>query len=706
MKRFLDATNFLSRLIGNTLKPRPRMTFWEWGDKNVTIPPGAGPMPGKLNTGRLPIFRGLYDLAQHRTTRNFALCASARVGKTLFSIVIMLYWLAERAADVVWLDPSGPSARKVSKAEIEPFIEACPPVWRLAVLGRTTWQILWKQFAGKVLRIVGSGAEADLHGFNAELAIGNELDRQEQAHINRKGKKGEGEEDASAMDKIGERTILFPWTRLIIENSTPGKGGEFSQIWNSFLRGSQHHCYVPCPHCSAEAKAKGVMSYIPDKLPVGWSAKGNDSYLAGWQRLTFSADKAAVPFTVNCLPLLGDDGKLKTKTEWREETTGRFKFEQFAIWREVVSPGDATKTTRKKFGYRLDDLEEGTTYECAHCKKDIINVQFRWMIERYRWVAHNPEAPASRVSAHVWRAYCPPELGGSLGRIASEFLTAKNDIGQLIKWTNLTCGLPFIRTGSAVKDADLERVIARTPVRYVKGQLPIEAELLLMTVDKQKDHFWYVVRAYGILWEHPDWPMWSAVVDWGQANSYDELLQLSGNKAEASGEFRRFKYTNPTTGIERVYPAFGGLIDSGDEAENVYQFCARNFTFEPYKGGGPQHTRFSPIRMSMVLDESLPLWVCWSDHFSHNLYMDCIKYGSIHGETQHWWLPVDIDEDYRKQLTDEFKDEDGWHSRTRNNHLGDCEKMQRVLAGGADIRLEEIRDMRAKALKDALTAPK
>jgi hypothetical protein len=698
---FLDPRKWLAKLRANTLKPRAMRRFWEFGDQEVTIPAGAGPMPGKLNTGKFPIFRGLYDLAQQRHCRHFALCASARVGKTLFSIVIMLYWLAERMADVVWLDPSGASAKKVSKSEIQPFIEACPPVWKLAILGKTTWQTLWKQFVGKALRIVSSGAEADLHGFNAELAIANETSQQKQARINRRGKT-DLEEDSSPIAKITERTVLYPWTRLVIENSTPGAGGEFTSIWAAFQRGSQHHCYLPCPHCTAEAKRTGKRRKLPPELPVGWALKAYDDTLDGWQRLTFSEEKKLVPFDEDLLPLIDADGNVLPTEKWREESTGQFRFEQFAVWKEVTAPGDATKKIRKKIGYRMDALERDTTYQCAHCKKDILGVQINWMIERYRWVAHNPHAPTDRISAHVWRAYCPPALAGSFGRIAAEFLAAKKDIAALIKWTNLVLGLPFIRTGTAVKEADLERVIARTPVSYLKGQIPAEAEMLLMTVDKQESEFWYVIRAYGILWDHADWPTWSALVDWGRANSWDEILEIAGDKPDASGELRRFTWENPKTGEIREYAVTGGLVDSGNQAELVYAFCVgTNGLFEPYKGSAPMHTRWSPIRMSSVMDETLPLWLCWSNHFAAGLYYDRIKYGVIRGEPVHWWLPRDIDQDYREQLTDEYQEGDDWIARKKRNHLGDGEKMQIPLSGTVEEEFDAIRERRLAELENS-----
>lgn len=683
-KSFRNAKKWLIGLIRATLRPRPRISIWAWGDRHVVIPDeSGGPHPGQLNTGRFPIFRGLFDLAQKPGVHFVTLCASARCGKTLFSIVILLYWIAERVGAVVWLDPSGVSAKKFVRNELESFLQRCKPVWALAVVSRTSWTTLWKTFRGKILRVVASGAEADMHGFNAELAIINEMDRC-RASTN---------EDASSPDKIIARTRLFPHTRLVIENSTPGVAGEFSPIWKNFLKGSQHYCYLPCPHCSAAKHEKmGAVAWQPPANPeAGRSAQSYEPWLAGWQRLTFSVDKKLVPFNAD-LEKIADGAPRKA---WTEETTGQIRFEQFAKWIKRRSVHDATKWESVKTGYDVDSIERGATYQCAHCKKDIVFVQLRWMLARYRWMAHNPAAPADRISAHVWAGYSPFEGWGLIGK---EFVECGHDIEALIKFHNFTLGLPFIRQGTAIKSDDLDRVIARTPVRYVKGTLPMEAERLTMTVDKQgAGEFWYSIRAWGVLWESPERPTWSALVDWGRAHSWDEILELAGLKPDATGRERRFTFENKD-GTVREYMVTAGLVDSGFEPESVYEFCLRQTEcFDPYKGVAHTHTRGSKVRISKVLNDQLDLWLCWSDFFAANLYYDCIKFGTAFGSPVLWWLPTDIDDDYRKQLTDEYQGPDGWATRTKTNHLGDTEKEHRALADSVEEVLDIARAERAEA---------
>lgn len=698
MGGFASAKEWLRGLIRATIRPRPRVRIWKWIDDNVVVPEESGsPFPGKLRTARFPIYRGLYNLAQKRGVHFVTLCASARVGKTLFSICLVLYWIGERIGHIAWLDPSGVSAKKFVRNELDPFLHQCPPVSKLAVVSKSTWTTLWKTFRGKILRVLASGAEADLHGFNAECVVGNEADRC----------RGATDKDASSLEKLIARTRLYVHSRLIVVNSTPGTGGEFSPIWIKFLKGSQHYCYLPCPHCTNAAEAPEV-PFIPvddETIDEPRSALSYDPRLRGWQRLTFSTELKLVPFNEALEPLVDKRGRILAREKWREEKTGQIHFEKFARWIKRPSRADATKLDSVKIGYDIDAVERGATYQCPHCSKDIDFIRLEWMLARYRWVPHNPYAPADQISAHVWAGYSPFEYWGIL---AKEFLEAKGDVAGLIKFHNFTLGLPFIRLGTAIKEDDLDRVIARTPVRYVKGQIPLEAELLTMTVDKQGASMWYVIRAHGILRDHPDLPTWSALVDWGETVSWDQILEIACLKPDQNGDIRKFTWINPETGKVREYGVVAGLVDSGFEPEQVYEFCLKQTEiFDPYKGGDLSKTGGAKIRITKVLDGQLDLWWCWSDFFAANLYYDCIKWGVEFGVPVLWWLPTDIDNDYRKQLTDEYQGEENgkrkWMTRTKNNHLGDCEKEQRVFKDKIEAIMDSIREQ-IRELRATLTS--
>ena len=50
------------------------------------------------------------------------------------------------------------------------------------------------------------------------------------------------------------------------------------------------------------------------------------------------------------------------------------------------------------------------------------------MEDRFRWIKHNPFAPADKESAHAWSALNPFEYWGL---IAKEFIEAKGNISAI-----------------------------------------------------------------------------------------------------------------------------------------------------------------------------------------------------------------------------------------------------------------------------------
>jgi Phage terminase large subunit (GpA) len=676
---FLNPREWLRGIVRATLRARPVRRIWEWiDDGNVSIPIGIGsPNPGPLKTDRLPIYRGLYDLFQQARVHFFTFVSSVRTGKTLLSICCVLWWIAERCGGpVLWLDPTRKSAIKFSRTELDPFIRECPGAWGKAIVSKTTWTALEKFFRGCFLRLIGSGAEADLHGFQAEFVVLNESVRL-RASIDK---------DATSADKAIARSAQFEHTRKILRNSTPED--EFDDIWTNFLLGSQHYAYLPCPHCSKPKK--NFVPPSPNECEIGRSPLSYDPGLAGWQRFTMWSEEKEVPFA--------EDGALLPIGETRTEKTGEIHFEQFAIYKDrETEPG---KIEKVKAGYDMPALEQGATYQCAHCAKQIERVDLGWMLARYWLRGHNPKPPHDHVSAHLWAAYSPFQ---SWGAIAKEFLLAKGNPARMRKFYNLTLGLPFKRYAASVKEDDLDRAAKRCPRPYAKGTLPLKPELLTMCVDVGGMHsgnFWWSIRAWGILWDHPELPTWNALIDWGPAVSWAQIEEFAGlvplpagKRDDESERFNEYTWRDPQSGEASRFRVTAGLIDSGFEAKeekNVYEFCVRwDEVFSPSKGGGQNHLRGNVIRTSPVHDAKLELVWYWDDWFKSALYYHAIKEGK-----KLWFLPTNIDEDYRVHLTIE-------HTVERNGklvwegdgaHLADTEKEHEVLRDTIEDKLDEIRE--------------
>ena len=428
------------------------------------------------------------------------------------------------------------------------------------------------------------------------------------------------------------RTKQFRHTRKVIENSTPTT--ERARAWSRFKAGQQFYCYVPCPHCQH------------------------------MQRFTFWSEEKEVPFA--------EDGTPLPAGETRVEKTGRFKFDH-------CREGEGEHAS-----FDLERVERETVYVCASCQKDIQHTSLNWMLRRYQWRSHKPGAPRDHPSAHVWAAYSPFEHWGV---IAKKFLSARGSIGRMHDFYNSDLGLPFVRHATEIKDDDLDLVVKRSP-EYFLRQIPRKPILLTMCVDVQADCFWWSIRAWGILEDHPDLPTWSALVDYGSAVSWPQIEEIAGITADRAGHTNKYTFTD-ADGEVHEYVVYAGLIDSGYEAKsnkNVYAFCIRNSdVFSPSKGGGWQQLRGMTIRISPVEDDQLDLLWYEDDGFKQQLFYHNIKEGKAL-----WWLPKNIERTYKAQLTSERTKEitqpDGstklqWVVEGEDgNHLADTEKMHIVLS--------------------------
>ena len=685
MSAFIDPVRFCRSIVRTTFKPRPSLRIWQWIDRHVSIPVITGsPNPGPLKTSLFPVYRPLYEALQLPYVHKFTFCASARVGKTLLSLSYMLWRIAEKPGPMLWLDPTRKTAMRFVRQELEPFIRECAPVWNKAIVSRTTWTALEKQFRGLQLRIVGSGSPADLAGYQAESIFINEADR-----LRSTVEDGE----AASADLAVERSKQFEHTRMILRNSTPTR--EDGDIWRNFRHGSQLYCYVRCPHCEH------------------------------LQRLTFWSEQKEVPFDENGLPL-------KTEKK-RVETTGRVKFDQFrkmirtetepGVWKETEGPFD------------IEAVRESATYECAGCKKDIEHAEINGMMadagakctqvfadlaflvgtgtagnvwqtfnrlmaecgSSCIWLAHNLKAQKDHFSAHLSALYSPFERWG---QIAVKFLEAKGDISKLCGFYTLDLGIPFVHGTSVVTETDVDRCIARCPKPYLRRQLPFKPEIISLGVDVQGDGFYFTVTAHGILFDLPGAPSVSALIDLGRAVSWEEIEEISALRPQYDGTFNRYKWRDEKTGEITEYGVTAGLIDSGFEAlegKKIYEFCLKHSNFfSPSKGGDESKIRGGTVRHSPVFDDRLTLCWYWDDYWKQTLYQHCIKSGlDGAGEPLYFWMPADLQPEYRAMFCNERieqkNDRRVWVTKG-DNHIADCVKLSLVLGSAIEVTLEKIRN--------------
>ena len=327
-------------------------------------------------------------------------------------------------------------------------------------------------------------------------------------------------------------------------------------------------------------------------------------------------------------------------------------------WPEECRRSDGT--------HDLDLVERETRYQCAQCGGLIHNDQKKMMSAEGEWVRTNPDSPSDHRSFHISALYSP---FATWGGIAKSFLQSQGSVGRMHNFLNSYLGLPWMRQATIVKRSVIKEIVEISP-DYRRGELPIKPIAIAMTVDVQQTNFWWVIRA----WERTGV---SYLIDYGAAISYEDLGEIVSTKYEFDGQ---------------VYGIYKALIDSGYAASHrkgVYDWCLASCgKFAPTKGASRSQGLRSSFRVSAIEHkrdrnrEVLNLYTYDDDIFKEELYRNRIKERS--GKA--WYLPIDITNEYIEQLTAERLVERNlprggiefvWET-SRDNHLGDCEKMQLV----------------------------
>ena len=270
-----SARLLFKRALAGAFHVADKLRACAWISKHVVIPDGVGAVePGPMDTSRVPPLEGLYDLLEQRHVHFFTLAKSARVGGTLFCIAYLIYRLVTQPGPKMWIDPSRSSMRQLWRRELEAYLLACEKLKALAILDREKWNPSQAFFrSGAFVKMAGAGSPAEVAGFNSQDGVINEGDKV--------GHTIKGE--APTRELVIVRTKQFHRTRKILENSTPTD--KFGPTWRSFLKGSQHYCYLPCPFCSDTGGQ--LAGTTPGFVPVDDPAPGRSplSYDPGPARL-------------------------------------------------------------------------------------------------------------------------------------------------------------------------------------------------------------------------------------------------------------------------------------------------------------------------------------------------------------------------------------------------------------------------------------
>lgn len=313
------------------------------------------------------------------------------------------------------------------------------------------------------------------------------------------------------------------------------------------------------------------------------------------------------------------------------------------------------------------DRTERAFYVCQECGSVITDAHKPQMLRAGKWktVEKKTEFPKN-IAFWMNTLYSPFVRFSS---IAKEFVLTKEDSETFQNFVNSWLAEPWEDT-KIKSNADL---VLERQTELEEFIVPDWCKLLTAGVDVQESSLYWTIRAFG------DY-ITSQNVAHGQALSFNDIEGIMNREyLTESGERR----------IVQI-----ALIDSGDNTDAVYDFCACNSDWAyPVKGSShPLMSHFKISKINRVTSKANGMQLVIVDG---GKYMDMIysRMNKPNGRGS-WMVYKGCDREYAEQVTAEQKMKiktaggrivEKWQLKKSHadNHYGDCEK---YALAAADIR--------------------
>lgn len=239
-KKAVSKLNAAIKKAVQHFQPPEDLTVAEWADKHRRLSPETSAEAGPWRTARTPYLKEPMEAFTDPKVREIVMVAASQVGKSELELNIIGYIIDQDPGSILFIQPTLDDARKFSRLRIAPMIRDSKVLKEKVSDIKTRDSgntILQKSFPGGMLTITGSNSASALASTPARYIIGDERDRWAISA----GTEG----DPWALAKARQTTF---YNAKAVEVSTPTIKG-FSNIENSYYRGTQERWCHKCPEC-------------------------------------------------------------------------------------------------------------------------------------------------------------------------------------------------------------------------------------------------------------------------------------------------------------------------------------------------------------------------------------------------------------------------------------------------------------------------
>jgi len=314
----------------------------------------------------------------------------------------------------------------------------------------------------------------------------------------------------------------------------------------------------------------------------------------------------------------------------------------------------------------LADRAETARYVCQECGCFITDKHKAQMLREGRWEIVTQRTKFPRKVCFWMNTLYSPFVRFS--EIAKEYLTTKDDPEAYQNFINSWMAEPWEDT-KLKTNADM---VLERQTEFNENIVPDWAVMLTAGVDVQETSLYWTIRAWGPY-------LTSQNIAHGQALNFKAIEKIMNLE---------FKRDNG----EVLLVQLAG-VDSGDQTDDVYEFCARNSEWAiPVKGvpGGHSHFRLSTVNRNTSSAHGMQLLLV-----DGGKYKDMIasRLAKPNGEGS-WMVYQGCDMEYAEQVTAEHKirikgsKQLVWVPKTSHadNHYLDCEVYSMAAADVLGVR--------------------
>lgn len=391
-----------------------------------------------------------------------------------------------------------------------------------------------------------------------------------------------------------------------------------------------------------------------DKYPTSSGKEANPKKLAIERTKTFDHDKKIVMISTPTL----DSGAI-----WKEYQAADTQYNYF-----VQCPHCGEEWTFKFKQLKFDSsspsrAQETAVYICEECGAAIGDTEKTDMVKHGRWQA--VRQGGKKTVAYHFNTFLSPWV--RLGAIAAEFISSKDSPEDSMNFINSWLAEPYVEVETTMST---EYILKHRQSIYKRLEVPKNTVMLTGGVDVQRKCFYYVIRA----WQSN---MTSYNIAHGKVYTWQEI------------EFVFNEQYYDRTG--KPYIVNLCAVDSGDQSDDVYDFCAINKEWTvPIKGSS---TKLQGRYKKSIINRDgfsggILLHVLDTDHYKSSIY-DRLRRDSDNGG---WYVHEDCDPEYAQMITSEHKIIEKvrgklvsrWKQKQSggDNHYLDCEV---YAAAAADI---------------------